>query len=276
MTLFQILTRQLAEGKIKVTRKLLKRLRRETLGKQPRKPRGRKHHGFTGICCAALVAALTLSPWLASAQTSHASSPPASGYSAAALFNRANAFARDDARPRRAANRLNYERAQLLAPNDADIAANLHFERAKAGVADAPENLLPRCLTMVAPNMLAWAGGFGLALAGMSLLLVRLYPRRRWTFRALMFGGALLVATGIGSAIMMWPRVHEAVVINGHAPALATPGLAAEPLFKLREGETVTARAEHQDFTLVRTSAGQSGWVADVDLSRVVPRPGAQ
>jgi hypothetical protein len=31
-------------------------------------------------------------------------------------------------------------------------------------------------------------------------------------------------------------------------------------------------RAEHQDFALVRTAAGRSGWVARADLARVVPQ----
>jgi hypothetical protein len=189
------------------------------------------------------------------------------GYSAAALFNQANACARDG-KPGLAI--LNYERAQLLAPNDSDIAANLHFVRAKAGLPDAPESWLTRSLTCARPNTLAWLGTFGLILTGVSMLLVRLYPQRRLALRALTFIAALLVATAIGSAVTMWPRVNEAVAIAREAPVLTSPVLAAEPLFKLREGETVTVRAEHQDFSLVQTSTGRSGWVDRADLSRVV------
>jgi uncharacterized protein YgiM (DUF1202 family) len=109
-------------------------------------------------------------------------------------------------------------------------------------------------------------------LAGMSLLLVRLYPQRRLAFRSSTFAGVLLVATAIGSAITMWPRINEAVVISREAPARIAPVSAAEAAFKLHEGETVTMRAEHQDFALVQTSAGRSGWVARADLARVVPQ----
>jgi uncharacterized protein YgiM (DUF1202 family) len=42
----------------------------------------------------------------------------------------------------------------------------------------------------------------------------------------------------------------------------------------LRAGETVTVCAEHQGFVLVQTSTGHSGWVARVDLARVVPQSG--
>ena len=84
--------------------------------------------------------------------------------------------------------------------------------------------------------------------------------------------GALLVATAAGSAITIWPKVNEAVVIACEAPARTSPVSVAEPVFKLRAGEMVTVLAEHQDFALVQTSAGRSGWVARGELSRVVPR----
>jgi len=274
MRLFQILTRQVATGKVKVTQKPLQRLRRETGLKHHPKPHGRKHHGFFRLFCTAFVAAVTLSicPVRALAATptpARQTASTTSGYSAAALFNQANAYARAG-KPGLAI--LDYSRAQLLAPSDADIAANLHFVRAEAGLPDAVKNWLARGLTYAHPNTLAWVGCFGLLLAGISTLLVRLYPQRRLAFRSLTFVGALLIATVISNAIVMWPRVHEAVVINREAPALTTPVLAAEPLFKLREGETVTVRAELQDFALVQTSAARSGWVARADLFRVVPQ----
>ncbi len=217
---------------------------------------------------------LTLPIWLVSAQAITGAQPresatATSGYSAAALFNLANAYARDG-KPGLAI--LNYERARLLAPNDADIAANLHFVRAKAGLPDAQENWFSRSLTRARPNTLAWLGSFGLVIVGMSILLVRLHPQRRLAFCSLTFVGALLVATAIGSAITMWPRVKEAVVITRDAPARASPVSVAEPAFTLREGETVTVRAEHQDFALVQTAAGRSGWVAQANLALVVPR----
>jgi len=197
------------------------------------------------------------------------SNTAASGYSAAALFNRGNACARDG---NTALAILNYERAQLLAPNDADIAANLHFVRAKAGLPDVSESWLSRSLNFTSPNTLAWLGSVGLVLAGASLLLVRLYSQRRLAFRALIFAGALLVVTAIGSAIAMWPKANEAVVIVRDASVLTSPAPAAEPLFKLRDGEIITVCAQQKDFVLVQTSTGRSGWVGRADLAPVVPQ----
>jgi hypothetical protein len=228
------------------------------------------------LCCAALLAILVLPICFVTRRAAAASQPvgsvtATSGYSAAALFNQANAYARDD---KTGLAILNYERAQLLAPNDADIAANLHFVRAKAALPDAPDNWLARSVACVRPNTMAWLGSFGLALAGMGIVLARLFSRRRAAFDSLAFAGALLVASAIGSAITIWPRVSQAVVIVGEAPARTSPALAAESMFKLREGETVTVRAVQQDFALVQTAAGRSGWVVLGDLTRVVPQSG--
>jgi hypothetical protein len=277
MTLFQILTRGVATGKIKITQKLLNRACRESSGKHRSKPpklQRMKPHGFARSCYTTLVATLTLLICLVTGHVVRAAQPSESnistrGYSAAALFNRANSCARDG---KTGLAILNYERAQLLAPTDADIAANLHFVRAKAGLPDASENWLTRSLTCVRPNTMAWLGSFGLVLVGMSILLVRLYPQRRLALRSSTFAGALLAASAIANAIVMWPKANEAVVIVRDAPALTSPVLAAEPLFKFREGETVTVRAEHKDFELVQTSTGRSGWVGRADLSRVVPQ----
>jgi uncharacterized protein YgiM (DUF1202 family) len=72
----------------------------------------------------------------------------------------------------------------------------------------------------------------------------------------------------------MHPKVTEAVVIARESPVRTSPVSVAEPAFKLREGETVTVRAERQDFALVETTAGRSGWVMRADLARVVPQSG--
>ena len=222
----------------------------------------------------ALMAVVTIPICLVTAQAATGTEPDEpdqakSGYSVAALFNVANADARQG---KVGLAILNYERALILQPNDADITANLHFVRAKAGLPDTPENWLTRDLAFARPNTLAWLGCFGVVFAGTSLLLVGLFPRRRLAFRVLTFVGVLFATTAIGSAITIWPRVHEAIVIARNASGRTSPVRAAEPAFKLREGESVTVGAEHQEFMLVRTPAGRSGWVARSELVLVVPQ----
>jgi len=278
MTLFQILTRLVASGKIKVTRKLLKRLSRETKGKRPSIPpksHRRKNHGRICLCAATIVALLVLPICLVSIHAatdpqSMANNTATSGYSAAALFNQANAWARTG---HTGSAILDYERARLLAPGDPDIAANLQLVRAKAGLSDAPENWITRSLTCIRPNTMAWWGSSGVVLAGLSLLLIRRYPQRRLVFRSLTCVGALLVMAAIGSAITFWPKINEAVVLSKGAPARTSPVSVALPAFKLAEGETVTVLAKHEDFALVQTQTRRCGWVACADIVRVIPQP---
>src|SRR5580658_10885631 len=66
---------------------------------------------------------------------------PVPRYSADGLYNLANAYARAG-KPGLAV--LSYERAALLAPNDADIDANLAYVRAGAGVRPEPRNRFAR------------------------------------------------------------------------------------------------------------------------------------
>lgn len=55
--------------------------------------------------------------------------PTGSGYTAAALYNAANSYARAG---KAGMAILYYERARLLAPNDSDIEANLRYVRASS------------------------------------------------------------------------------------------------------------------------------------------------
>jgi hypothetical protein len=45
----------------------------------------------------------------------------------------------------------------------------------------------------------------------------------------------------------------------------------ADTAFVLSEAETVTVTAIHEDYILVRTHGGLSGWVARANLGAVVP-----
>jgi len=129
---------------------------------------------------------------------------PAGGYSAAELYNAANAYAR-------AGNTglavLNYERAQLLAPRDPDIAANLRLVRMTAHLPDAPSPAIERVLTWAAPDTYAWLGVFGVLLAGAGLLALRRARRGRSWSVLLLSGGALCVALTLANAVIVWPAL---------------------------------------------------------------------
>jgi hypothetical protein len=195
--------------------------------------------------------------------------PSQSRYSADGLYNLANSYARAG-KPGLAV--LNYERAVLLAPNDADINANLEYVRAGAGVRPEPRNRFARIAGAAGPTLAAWGGVLGIALVGGALLAGRITPRLPW----LRFGGislgAALIALTLANAMLLWPRMHAAVILINQTPARVSPVPMGDTAFVLPEAETVTVTAEHEDFILVRTRAGLSGWVARANLGAVVPQ----
>ena len=195
--------------------------------------------------------------------------PSQARYSADGLYNLANSYARAG-KPGLAV--LNYERAALLAPNDADINANLEYVRAGAGVRPEPRNRIARVAEAAGPTASAWAGVLGIALLGGALVAGRISPRLpRLRFGGIALGGALIALT-VANAMLLWPRMHAAVVLVNQTPARVSPVPMGDTAFILPEAETVTVTAEHEDFILIRTRAGLSGWVARANLGAVVPQ----
>jgi len=196
-------------------------------------------------------------------------SPPAKQhYSADGLYNLANSYARAG-RPGLAV--LNYERAALLAPGDPDINANLEFVRASARVPSEPHTRFDRVARAVNPALAAWLGLLGIALIGAGLLARKRTTRFRSARVGVVLLGVALVALTVSNAMLLWPRMRAAVILVNQTPARVTPVPMGDTAFVLPEAETVTMTAEHEDFVLIRTRGGLSGWVARANLGAVVP-----
>ena len=190
------------------------------------------------------------------------------GYSAPDLYNQANADARAG-KPGYAV--LNYERALLLAPNDADIRANLAFVRATLSLPAESESWFSRSARIANPDTLAWTALAGVLAAGLSLLAGRRYPSHRLALRAVAALGISAIGLTLCNAVTVWPSLHEAVVVAHGTAAHVAPAGNAETLFSLPEADTVTMGAEHQGFVLVQARNGRSGWVVLADLAPVLP-----
>ncbi len=207
--------------------------------------------------------------------SSPASSPaspqahPQSGYSAAALYNLANAYARSG-KPGFAI--LNYERARLLEPNDPDTNANLRHVRDTSGLPPRSFSRVDRLTGIVGPAVIAWVGVLGLLIAGSCALARRRFPRHRGKLVAGAILGLSFLGISVASGIALWPVMHEAVVIVHSAPVRVSPVPIEEALFELPEGTIINTGAEHDGFVLVRTSTGRTGWVPASNLAAIVPK----
>jgi hypothetical protein len=193
----------------------------------------------------------------------------AAGYSAAALYNLANAYARTG-KPGLAV--LNYERARLLEPNDPDINANLRHVRQVSGQPPESRSGLDRLTRIASPRIVAWVGVLGLVMFGLGALGRLRYPRRRRVLLAAILVGICLLGLTIADGITLWPIVHEGVVITRTAPVRVSPVTMEEPQFELSEATIVKMKAEHDGFVLIQTQAGRSGWVPGANLAPIVPK----
>jgi tetratricopeptide (TPR) repeat protein len=219
-----------------------------------------------GVASLILLTALILHPG-AQALASDSAPRPTDHFSATALYNLANAYARAN-QPALAI--LNYERAALLAPDDPDIEANLAFVRASAHQPSPSRSRLTRAAQALDPTLTAWLGLMGLLGVGASLLARSRSPRYPVLRGLGSTGGLALIAWTVTSAAVSWPNVHAAVVITDAAPVRVSPVPMGDPVFTLPLAETVQITATHDDFLLIRTRTGKTGWAARTQVIPVV------
>src|SRR5579859_8086702 len=154
----------------------------------------------------------------AASQAQPPPSPPQ--YSADGLYNLANSYARAG-KPGLAV--LNYERASLLAPNDDDINANLDYVRASAHVPTEPRTRFAQFAQAANPTLAAWIGVLGIALVGTGLLARKIAARSQWMGTGGVVLGVASMALAVSNAALLWPRLHEAVVLVNQTPARVSP-----------------------------------------------------
>jgi hypothetical protein len=192
------------------------------------------------------------------------------GYSATGLYNLANSYARAG-KPGLAV--LNYERAKLLAPNDADIEANLNLVRQSARLPVETHTRFERFATIGTPGIISWLGIVGAVLACAGLLGGRISRRYRFPRRCAIAAGLALVILTLCNGWVLWPKLHQGVVIANASPVRVSPVPMGEPLFVLAEAEVVRMTSEYEGFVLVQTRAGRTGWMSRANLAPIVPRP---
>jgi tetratricopeptide (TPR) repeat protein len=188
------------------------------------------------------------------------------GYSAPVLFNLGNA---DYRAGQFGAAILNYERAQILAPRDSSITANLRLAREKAGVIAPTLNGMQAAALVVSPNTLAWAGSSALMVFCLTIVVRRrFYPRFNYAKSILGIAVAGLLMVVVSFAIR-WPEFSRAIVITANTPARIAPAETAAESFALKAGESVSIAKSYGQFILARTSDGRSGWVNEKEIGRV-------
>ena len=190
------------------------------------------------------------------------------GVSAPVLFNLANADYRNG---KLGLAILNYQRAQFLAPGDADIAFNLHIARAKAGLADRPMGWFDQAACFFSLNTLSWLGGAALLLIAAGFVARQLTQRIQFGWRAGMMASVCVLLAAMLAVGIRWSELREAIVTVKNTPVYISPVTVAQPLYTLAEGQAVAVQKPHGEFVLVETSDGHRGWVKSADVSPLMP-----
>lgn len=194
--------------------------------------------------------------------------PETDGPSAPGLFNSGNSRLREGQIGEAI---LSYERASLLAPQDADIGANLKLARSRAGLWNGEASALDRFLHRFALHAWATIGASALFLFVASLPLALLAPRSRILWIGLRVAAAPVLAVSLGVLFLGWPDLDRAVTTAKEAAARVAPAPAAGVIFHLREGETVHLVRSRGDFLLVCDRDGRRGWVKAGEVIPVIP-----
>ena len=190
----------------------------------------------------------------------------AHGWSAPALFDLGNAYASTGDWGH---SILAYERARLLAPHDAAIAANLAHVRADAGLAAASPPTVDRAIARLSTDEWTWLALGAGALACLGVVALGWSYRRRAAGTLAVAGALVAAACGIAAARSA-PMTERAIVLSRTEARLA-PVPSSEAVFTAPAGEEVRIGQQHGDFFQVR-DGDRTGWLPRTAVERVVPR----
>ena len=192
------------------------------------------------------------------------------GASAELYYNLGNAYYRTEDITHAV---LNYERALLLSPGDADIRFNLQMARAKTIDKITPESEMffvtwYRSLVNMT-SVDGWARVALLSLAfAIVLALIYLFAVRVWLRKVGFFGAIALLLLFVVANVLAWQQKQEltarrgAIVTAGAATVKSTPATSGTDLFILHEGTKVTIIDNAmKEWRRIRVADGKEGWV---------------
>jgi tetratricopeptide (TPR) repeat protein len=170
---------------------------------------------------------------------------------------------------------LNYKRAQLLIPRDADLNFNLRYAFDQTRDAVSPsQNFLNQAffwLDGMTLRELLWAFGV-LNIMFWGILLLRLFTRPEWTYYVFIVLLIFWMVIG-GSSAVKWHQLRtdqRSVILAPEIDVLAGPDSKDTLLFKLHEGTTVLCERTEDGWSLIRLSESKRGWVKSSDLEPII------
>lgn len=168
-----------------------------------------------------------------------------------------------------------YRRAELLAPRDSEIRANLDFVRKQVQGPAVRENRWQEWLGVLSLNEWTWLAAAAFWLTFLLLAARQLRPalaaklKRATTAFATL---TILFGTALGLAAAEHFSQQTAVVVEAQATARSGPFDDAQTAFTARDGAELSVLDRHDDWVQVDDGAGKIGWL---NKEQVEVLPGA-
>ncbi|MCI5120874.1 MAG: tetratricopeptide repeat protein [Candidatus Electrothrix sp. AUS4] len=189
------------------------------------------------------------------------------GVSASLLYNLANTYT---AAGQIGPAVLNYERARLLAPGDADIQGNLSQVRKDAGLYQEEQTLHRRLVGLLGADQWLMVAGCAFLCFGVSALLVTLVAeKKKGGLQWVMLCALLVVLLALPPVFFRYQDWKIGVVLAEDTHLLISPFADAAPAGDIKAGRLIRVEREHGDYAFVRTDNEKSGWLAKESFALV-------
>ena len=187
------------------------------------------------------------------------------------LYNLGNAYFRLDQLGRAI---LNYERAHLLIPRDADLNFNLGLARDEMqdAVSEHQDLISTTFFWLESLNLYEVLWGFAiLNVVFWTILVTRLFFRSEWLFYTFLAVLVLWLIAGASFGVK-WYQVetdNRAVILPREVNVLAGPDTGDTVLFKLHAGTIVHHERPEGEWSLIRLPDKKRGWVKTESIGKI-------
>ena len=191
------------------------------------------------------------------------------GYAAAVLFNLANAYAQSGETGQAL---LAYERAQRLAPSDADISGNLELIKKESGLFPKEPSKAERFFAFLTLQQWSLLALCSLATLALFQLIALKYKFGKQTTITVVTLSVLALSFGSTGTFFQYRYFNPSVVIAKDVRLLVSPFTSATSVGALQEGRLVYPQKHHNEFIYVTDEIGRRGWIAASSVEAVVAK----
>ena len=170
---------------------------------------------------------------------------------------------------------LNYERARLVLPRDADLDFNLNYARDQLqdAVSESQSFVAMTFFWLKSLNLSELVSGFAI-LNGIfwGILCIRVFYRSEWTYYLFLVTLVFWLIAGF-SVGLKWYQIEtddRAVILQEEVNVLAGPDAKDTVLFKLHEGTIVHNERLENGWSLIHLPDGKRGWVKSEGIERIL------